>query len=265
MSIGQSAFAGCSSLTSIEIPSTVTNVGNGAFSGCPALDTLYFNAISCPYFAFNAYDYPFYKTNLSKIIIGDNVKIIPAHFAYYQDKLTSILIPNSVITIGEGAFENCSGLQEITIPNSVTNIGDDAFHGCSGLKSITFGESVNSIGKYALWVFSSTLSNITCLATTPPNADSKTFAMYTATLHVPAGSIEAYETTSPWSNFTNIVGINEPGDVNGDGGINISDVTSLIDLLLSGGEISAGADVNGDGQVNISDVTALIDRLLSGN
>ena len=87
----------------------------------------------------------------------------------------------------------------------------------------------------------------------------------TATLHVPAGSIEAYETTSPWSIFTNIVGINEPGDVNGDGGINISDVTSLIDLLLSGGEISAGADVNGDGQVNISDVTALIDYLLSGS
>ena len=41
--------------------------------------------------------------------------------------------------------------------------------------------------------------------------------------------------------------------------------TALIDLLLSGGEISAGADVNGDSQVNISDVTTLIDRLLSGN
>ena len=56
-----------------------------------------------------------------------------------------------------------------------------------------------------------------------------------------------------------------PGDVNGDGNVNISDVTALIDLLLSGGEISAGTDVNGDGQVNISDVTALINRLLSGN
>ena len=50
-----------------------------------------------------------------------------------------------------------------------------------------------------------------------------------------------------------------------DGNINISDIASLIDLLLSGGEIPAGADVNGDGQVNISDVTALIDKLLSGN
>ena len=55
------------------------------------------------------------------------------------------------------------------------------------------------------------------------------------------------------------------GDVNGDGAMTISDVTSLIDLLLSGGDIPANADVNGDGGVNIKDVTDLIDMLLSGN
>ena len=53
------------------------------------------------------------------------------------------------------------------------------------------------------------------------------------------------------------------GDVNGDGIINIDDVTALIDLLLSGGTPGEGADVNGDGIVNIDDVTALIDKLLS--
>ena len=56
-----------------------------------------------------------------------------------------------------------------------------------------------------------------------------------------------------------------PGDINGDGQINIFDVTALIDILLSGNEASGNADVDGDGQVNISDVTALIDILLSGN
>ena len=54
------------------------------------------------------------------------------------------------------------------------------------------------------------------------------------------------------------------GDVNGDGSVNISDVTFLIDLLLSG-TATPGADVNGDGSVNISDVTFLIDLLLSGH
>ena len=53
------------------------------------------------------------------------------------------------------------------------------------------------------------------------------------------------------------------GDVNGDDTINISDVTALIDMILSDStDGNKAADVNGDGIVNISDVTALIDSLL---
>lgn len=58
------------------------------------------------------------------------------------------------------------------------------------------------------------------------------------------------------------------GDVNGDGNVNISDVTALIDYLLSGDASSINTDaanLNGDETVNISDVTALIDLILSGN
>ena len=55
------------------------------------------------------------------------------------------------------------------------------------------------------------------------------------------------------------------GDVNGDGNVNIADVTALIDLLLGGGSISnPAADCNRDSSINIADVTALIDYLLSG-
>ena len=59
----------------------------------------------------------------------------------------------------------------------------------------------------------------------------------------------------------------ERGDVDGDGSVNISDVTGLIDYLLSGnasGVVLAAADCDHDGNINISDVTALIDFLLSG-
>ena len=56
-----------------------------------------------------------------------------------------------------------------------------------------------------------------------------------------------------------------PGDVNGDGRLSISDVTGLIDLLLSGNMPPAAADVNGDGKVSIADVTALINYLLNGS
>ena len=57
----------------------------------------------------------------------------------------------------------------------------------------------------------------------------------------------------------------KPGDVNGDGEVNISDVTALIDLLLSGETGTEIADVNNDGEVNISDVTSIIDMLLGGD
>ena len=72
--------------------------------------------------------------------------------------------------------------------------------------------------------------------------------------------------------YNQVVRIKKPaatrGDVNGDGSVNISDVTALIDYLLSGtvsGINLGGADCNSDGSVNISDVTALIDYLLSGH
>ena len=56
------------------------------------------------------------------------------------------------------------------------------------------------------------------------------------------------------------------GDVDGNGSVNISDVTALIDYLLSSnaGTNASAADCNQDGSVNISDVTTLIDYLLSG-
>ena len=54
------------------------------------------------------------------------------------------------------------------------------------------------------------------------------------------------------------------GDVDGDNLVNISDVTALIDMLLTGAEKTPAADCDQDGNMNISDVTALIDFLLSG-
>lgn len=58
---------------------------------------------------------------------------------------------------------------------------------------------------------------------------------------------------------------NTPGDVNGDGSVSIADVTTLIDLLLNGGEMTELADVDTDGDVGIKDVTVLIDLLLAGS
>ena len=67
---------------------------------------------------------------------------------------------------------------------------------------------------------------------------------------------------STWVEMT----VSTRGDVNGDGSVNIADVTALIDLLLTGNASSnSAADCNQDGNVNIADVTKLIDYLLSGS
>jgi len=61
--------------------------------------------------------------------------------------------------------------------------------------------------------------------------------------------------------------VSEKGDIDGDGYVNISDVTTLIDYMLGGDSSNIlldNADVDNDGNVNIADVTALIDMLLNG-
>ena len=113
------AFSGCTGLTSIDIPSSVTNIGRSAFSGC---------------------------TGLTSIDIPSSVTSIGSNAFSYCTGLTSITIPSSVTSIGDDAFYGCTGLTSINIPSSVTRIGAYAFSGCSGLTSLVIPESVTSIG-----------------------------------------------------------------------------------------------------------------------
>ena len=109
---------------------------------------------------------------------------------------------------------------------------------------------------------------VNSLAKTPPVIDYDTFTSTVrsnATLRVPQGTMEAYKAAQYWKDFQHIEEIPGagPGDVNGDGQIGVSDVTTLIDKILAGEDVSIYADVNGDGSVSIADVTALIDMLLA--
>jgi len=235
ISIGDNAFCNCGGLTNISIPNSVTSIGNYAFESCYNLtnftipnsvtfigdfvcencsgltslvvengNDVYDSRDSC-----NA----IIETATNTLLIGCVNTIIPntvvnigTNAFYCCQNLTSVNIPYSVKSIGYGAFNGCSGLTSITMHNSVTTIDFLAFSGCIGLDSITIPNSVTTIGNYAFEGCTG-LTQITCLATSPPSIRQNTFSKYTAKLMVPAESVEAYLSDWYWSNFSNIIPI----------------------------------------------------------
>ena len=143
-SIGNSAFMGCSGLSSIERPNSVTSIGNWAFYGCYGLTSIEIpNSVTC------IRDYAFCNCSaLTSIEIPCSVTSIGSSAFSGCYGLTSIEIPNSVTSIADSTFYYCGALTSIEIPNSVTNIGDYAFCDC-GLTSIEIQNCVTSIGNYA--------------------------------------------------------------------------------------------------------------------
>ena len=132
-SIGDYAFCNCTGLTSVTIPDSVTNIGGSAFTGCTGL-----TSITIPDSVTSIVDYAFYGcTGLTSVTIPDSVTWIGDHAFWGCTGLTSITIPDSVTSIGGNAFSDCTGLSSITIPDSVMSIGNWAFNGCTGLSSIT--------------------------------------------------------------------------------------------------------------------------------
>lgn len=180
-SIGASAFQNTKSLTTIEIPASVTTIGGGAFFGSGIskftvaeggnsfkTDTegkalLTFDSKTLFVFAPKA---------TGSYTIPSGVETIGS-YSFQNTAITSLEIPSTVTTIEEGAFAQSSALTSLVIPESVTTIGDAAFQG-SALTSIVIPSSVTSIG-YAAFV-SSALTTVTFEGATAPTIEEGIFA-----------------------------------------------------------------------------------------
>ena len=161
------------------------------------------------------------------------------------------------VTDMESMFNNCSSLTILDLtPWNTANVTDmdSLFNGCTGLTTIYVGmnwstENVSSSEN----MFNGCTELVGGMGTVyDENHIDKTYARIDGGEETPGYFSEAYTV----------------GDVNDDSSVNISDVTTLIDYLLSGdatGVNTSASDCNMDGDVNISDVTTLIDYLLSGN
>ena len=154
-SIGDAAFYGCVSITSITIPRSVTSIGDYAFIYCSSL-----TSITIPESVITIGRYAFEGTTWynSK---EDGVIYIGKVLYKYKGEMpanTSLDIIDGTLSISSEAFNGCSNLVSITIPESVTSIGDWAFSDCSSLTSATIGNSVTSIGEHTFSWCSSLLS-----------------------------------------------------------------------------------------------------------
>ena len=169
--ICSNAFDGCSGLTSVTIPNSVTSIGEDAFRGC---------------------------SGLTSVTIPDGVTSIGDDAFWGCSGLISVTIGNSVTSIGEDAFYGCYGLTSVTIGNSVTSIGNSAFRDCYSLTSVIIPDSVTSIGNYA-FADCSRLISITMLPSNPPTLGWYAISSNVTTIIVPVGCGNTYKTAAVWS------------------------------------------------------------------
>ena len=232
--IGSGAFGYCSGFTGmLTIPNSVTSIGLYAFYNCTGITHVYYDAINCadvPPGSQGDHYSPFNGCGGS-LSIGDNVLRIPAYM-FYECSLFegSLVIPNSVTVIGEAAFNGFSGFTgSLSLGNSLTTIGHGAFYGCSGLTgTLTIPNSVGVIDHWAFYYCSgftgaltipssvtsigicafegcSGFTSMTVSPETPPTLGTNAFNNVPKTIpvYVSCSAMDAYQSASGWSAFTN--------------------------------------------------------------
>ena len=146
--LGANAFRDCTSLTSVLLPSNLTTIGSGAFANCTSLSSLLL-PMSITSIGDEAFMGCTALTTLANYTALTKLSSIGAYAFSGCEKLTTIGVPSSVKSIGDYAFENCLKLESVSLSSSITSIADGTFKGCSYLKMISVSSPLKSIGKEA--------------------------------------------------------------------------------------------------------------------
>lgn len=151
--IAASAFANCSSITSITIPSSITTLGDYVFEGCSNLKSVKLPGTirTIPHYAFrrcraltdinleNVYVVGIESfrdcSALEKVNLKSTSWIRRSAF-YYCNALKTIEAMPSVTEISDNAFSNCKALNEIVLPAKLQTFGTGVFTGCTALENI---------------------------------------------------------------------------------------------------------------------------------
>lgn len=228
--IGAVAFQNTKNLTTIQIPASVTTIGDGAFWGS-GISTFTVAEGGSSFKADNddkallTYDgktlFTFAPKATGSYTIPSGVITI-GPYSFQGTALTSLEIPSSVTSIGDGAFES-SALTSIVIPSSVKTIGEAAFVQ-SALTSIVIPESVTTIENDAfMW---SVLTTVTFEGTTAPTIG-----------------------TGIFGNCPNLTGILVPANATGYTGDDASDNWKAWAKYIKSGQAQGQTQTDGDNTV----------------
>ena len=198
--LGEYSFAK-TDLIEVEVPSTVTTLGNGVFAGCESLvtATLKGTRSDIPYQFFDG------CSALTTVNLPSGLISIGTWAFSECPSLKTIIFPSSLKSIGELAFYK-SGLTSVNFPNGIQTLGDHAFSYITTLTDVTIPASVTTIADYC-FEGSSSIMKVTVLNPGPCKLGTCGFdgATYSnSILTVPAGSEEAYRNDREWSCFKSL-------------------------------------------------------------
>ncbi len=111
--IGEAAFAGNTTITSIVIPDSVVDIYSYAFAEC---------------------------FNLSTVSFGNSVGVINSYAFANCHTLTNFTLPNSLSIIGYNAFSSCASITSVEIPANVGVLDTPIFNGCDNLTTLTVAD-----------------------------------------------------------------------------------------------------------------------------
>ena len=170
-------FYGCTSLRIVNIPSTITSIGESAFRGC---------------------------INLISLTMSEGIITIKPQ-AFQNCNIATITIPSSVTSIGYQAFMNLSRLTSITIPASVTSIGDYAFYNGDALKKVVYEGQAPIIKNAVFYYCPVALYDFRNCTTVPQLATSNSLGHATGCqIVIPDALYDEWQQATNWSSLTDV-------------------------------------------------------------
>ena len=254
--IQDEAFSGNMDITSVKIPESVKSVGFGAFSSS-GLESAVFEGD--PEFMhsdiFNS------CASLKSVTLPDNIEFLPESTFWGCSALEDIVLPDSLRKIGYIAFGSCRSLPaDFALNDGLTEIGGCAFYDCPQFDEVVLPDSVKIIGEEA---FSQCGDIVVTIPSSVEEIGTDAIDSYEDTDSVTAVLCYSNSAAEKFAilnkvRYDLLKGADPSlGDINGDGSVNVADITLLAAHVKGVRAVEKAADVNYDGKLNITDCTVI--------